>query len=54
MEATFCETKAGFGYKICIDGQWIYASKSQLLDVINQKREDCVFRSIEEDNENED
>ena len=54
MEATFSETKAGYGYKICIDGKWIYASKSQLLDVINQKGKACVFRSIEEDNENED
>jgi hypothetical protein len=51
MEATFCETKAGFGYKICIDGKWMYASKRQLLDVIRQKGKACVFRSIEEDDE---
>jgi len=48
MEATFCETKNGNGYKICVDDEWIYTSKAFLLKVIAGVESSCKFRSIED------
>jgi len=48
MEITFCETKAGKGYKIVVNGQWLYTSKAELLNVVTKKSHACIFRKIEE------
>ena len=49
MDATFQETKAGKGYKIVVDGQWLYASKASLLAVVDGRKRSCLFREITDD-----
>jgi len=43
---TFCETKAGKGFKIIINGRWLYTSKVELYKVLQKKSKACIFRSI--------
>ena len=45
-EVTLCPTKAGRGFKICVDGLWLYASKGAVQDVVN-KGHNCVFHTID-------
>lgn len=54
MDATFCKTKAGRGFKIAIDGKWLYASKANLLKVVRNEAKSCRFRSIEDQEDFED
>lgn len=51
MNATFCPTKAGNGFKIIVDDEWLYTSKKFLKKVINGKAKSCQFRSIQEEEE---
>ena len=58
MEVTFVETKKGNGFKIVVDGQWLYTSKKALFNAI-KKKHGCIFReytefvkSVEETNAN--
>lgn len=53
MKATFCQTKAGQGYKIAINDEWLYVSKEYLLKVIYDKAKSCQFRTIEDEGEEE-
>ena len=43
---TFAATKAGKGFKIIINGTWLYTSKTELYKVLQGKSKACVFRSI--------
>jgi len=47
MTVTFCKTKAGNGFKIAIDDNWLYASKENLLKVLDDEAKSCQFREIE-------
>jgi hypothetical protein len=47
--ATLCPTKAGNGYKVVVDGTWFYASKLQVLDLINGKQKACTFHTIKDE-----
>ena len=47
--ATLCPTKAGFGYKVVVDGVWFYTAKASLLDLINGKAKACTFATIKDD-----
>jgi hypothetical protein len=47
--ATMCPTKAGNGFKVVVRGVWFYASKRQVLDLINQKQKACTFHTIKDD-----
>ena len=51
MNARFCKTKAGNGYKIAVGDKWLYASKEQLLKVIDGDATSCQFRTIDESSE---
>ena len=42
-------TRNGNGFKVVHNGIWYYASKHKVLDVVNQKRESCVFVTIEDE-----
>ena len=44
---TLCKTKAGKGFKLCIDGTWLYTSKTELFRVLNNKANACQFRTID-------
>jgi hypothetical protein len=46
---TMWPTKAGNGYKILVDGVWFYASKRQVLDLINGRRTACTFHTIKDE-----
>jgi len=46
VQAVFCKTKAGKGFKIVINGKWFYTSKAELFNVLNNKTTGCRFRSI--------
>ena len=45
---TFLATKAGHGYKVIHDGEWFYARKDAVLDVVNQKQTACTFTQIKD------
>ena len=47
MDAVFCKTNAGQGFKIVINGKWLYASKANLLKVVRNEAKSCHFGSIE-------
>ena len=42
-------TKAGKGFKVVHNGIWYYASRLKVLDVVNRKKENCLFVTIDED-----
>jgi len=46
MNATLLKTKAGKGFKICVNGTWMYTSKGELYKVLQDKANGCSFRSI--------
>ena len=43
-ELVLLETKKGFGYKILIDEIWLYTSRADLLALILNQKEKCVFK----------
>jgi len=47
MRVTFCKTKAGNGFKIAVDDNWLYTSKKGLLKVLLDEAESCQFRTID-------
>jgi len=48
MKATFCKTKKGNGFKIVIDGTWLYASHEDVRAVFLGEASSCQFGSIED------
>ena len=46
MEAVLLETKAGKGFKICMEGTWFYTSKNEFFHAISNHH-GCTFRTIE-------
>lgn len=51
MRVTFCKTKAGNGFKIAVDGNWLYVSKKSLLKVLDDEFSSCQFNTYKEDTE---
>jgi len=49
VTATMCPTKAGNGYKVVVNGVWSYASKRQVIDLINGRQNACTFHTIPDD-----
>ena len=47
--ATLCATKAGNGYKVVVNGVWFYASKRQVMELVNGRQKACTFRTIGQD-----
>ena len=47
--ATLCPTKAGNGFKVVVDGIWYYASKAQVLQVIEGIQRACTFHTIKDE-----
>jgi hypothetical protein len=47
MFVTFCKTKAGNGFKIVVNGKWLYASKRDVLEVIDDEVPSCCFKTID-------
>lgn len=47
--ATLCPTKAGNGFKVVVNGVWFYASKEQVLNLINGQNKACTFHTIQDD-----
>lgn len=45
---TLLPTKAGRGFKVIHDGQWFYARKDDVLNVVNRKQTACTFSEIKE------
>ena len=50
---TLCETKAGKGFKIVVNGKWLYVAKRKLFDLIDGRSKACTFTSMP-DTENHD
>jgi hypothetical protein len=44
--ATMCPTKAGFGFKVVVNGIWFYAAKRKVLEMVNGQRRVCTFTRI--------
>lgn len=42
-------TKAGRGLKVVHNGVWYYASRFKVLDVVNGKKENCLFVTIDDE-----
>ena len=51
MKATLCKTKAGNGYKLVLDGVWIYASKEQVEKFMEGNSKSCQFAEIKEEDD---
>ncbi len=49
MKATLCKTKAGRGFKLVLNGVWIYASKEQLHKFLEGESSSCQFKEIKEE-----
>ena len=47
--ATMCPTKAGHGFKVVFDGVWFYASKRQVLEMIDGRQRACTFHTIKDE-----
>jgi len=47
--ATLCPTKAGNGYKVVVKNVWYYASKQQLLDLVQGRQKVVTFHTITDD-----
>ena len=47
--ATMCPTKAGNGYKVVVNGVWYYASKAQVLEMVNGQSRACAFHTIKDE-----
>jgi hypothetical protein len=47
-KVTFCRTKTGKGFKIVVDGTWLYVSRKLLLEVVEGDTESCQFSSFED------
>ena len=47
--ATLCPTKAGNGFKVVVDGIWYYASKAQVLEVVQGNQRACTFHTIKDE-----
>jgi len=43
MEVVLIETNKGNGYKIVVEGKWLYTSKKEFFNAIKQKH-GCTFR----------
>ncbi len=50
-KVTFCKTKAGKGYKLCIDGTWLYTSAEALNKVLYDLAKSCQFTAYQEEGE---
>ena len=48
MEVTMIETKKGNGFKIVVDGKWLYVSKKAFYKAISEKH-GCIFREFIEE-----
>jgi len=46
--AALCKTKAGKGFKIVVDGKWLYTSIDELTKMLGDKTNACHFREIAE------
>jgi hypothetical protein len=47
--ATMCATKAGNGFKVVVNGVWFYASKRQVLEMIEGRVRACTFHTIKDE-----
>ena len=47
--ATLCPTKRGNGFKVVVDGIWYYASKAQVLQVVEGIQSACTFHTIKDE-----
>ena len=43
---TLCKTKRGFGFKIIVDGKWLYTSKAEMFKMLSDKANAVTFREI--------
>ncbi len=46
MEVTLCRTIKGNGYKIVVEGKWLYANADDLNKVVKGEAKACRFREI--------
>lgn len=42
------KTKAGKGFKLVVDGKWVYTSRVEFFKMLSNKANACIFRPIEE------
>ena len=45
-DVKMCKTKRGFGFKIIVDGKWLYTSKTEMFKMLNDKANAVTFREI--------
>lgn len=48
-EVTLCETRAGNGFKVVVNGKWLYTSKEELFKMVRGDAAACKFRDYYED-----
>ena len=49
MIVTFCKTKSYNGFKIVVNGKWLYVSYKELDNVVCNKATSCQFREIKDE-----
>jgi hypothetical protein len=47
-KVTFCKTNAGKGFKIAVNGTWLYVSRKLLLEVVDGDTNSCQFSTFED------
>ena len=47
-KVTFCRTNTGRGFKIAVNGTWLYVSRTLLLEVVDGDTESCQFKAFED------
>ncbi len=48
-ELAFMKTKTGNGYKVCVNDRWLYTSRKNVEEVVNDVQTTCTFSTIESD-----
>ena len=46
--AKVMKTNTGNGYKLVLNGKWLYCSKTKVEEMITGETKTCTFREIEE------
>ena len=47
-KVTFCRTNTGNGFKIAVNGTWLYVSRKLLLEVVDGDTNSCQFKTFED------
>jgi len=46
-DVILCKTKRGFGFKMIVEGTWLYTSIKEMNKMLNDKSNAVTFRTID-------